>query len=492
MSTPVPALPDEPCKIEICCTAHPSLAAQRLLKSVVRGLKSCQDPEVIAEGMGGAYFCLNEKGRKTAIIKPCDEEALAPNNPKGAIGKNLGDPGWKPTVRVGEAAMREVAAFLLDHDGFANVPTSVLVRARHPVFCYRSKMPSVGSSMVDLTSLPAVTSAAPSGTDTTTSDDDSGAGGEERGADAETARVSNCSSSAASCQLPRSCSAGHVTSYSGTDTTHPGSSDLDSLNLMEMMSRESTCEVDAMFWKPASLSSQLHQPTMRTTSGFPISATVSLSVGFSASHGGSLAGAPGTSLPTAVRLPRPVSSGLLSLAAASFEPSRMSGSLVSSGLAALKLAAAAPPSPHTDPASGREILPMKLASLQEFISHECDTTEMGCGKFSTGDVHRIGILDIRLFNTDRHAGNMLCVPNSGAKPGLAGTRSSGATDLPPKQLQQKWQQGYSLVPIDHGFCLPEALEAAYFEWQHWPQASIPFSEEELAYIDRLDVQVCAV
>ena len=27
-----------------------------------------------------------------------------------------------------------------------------------------------------------------------------------------------------------------------------------------------------------------------------------------------------------------------------------------------------------------------------------------------------------------------------------------------------------LVPIDHGFCLPEALESPYLEWLYWPQA----------------------
>ncbi len=37
------------------------------------------------------------------------------------MGRELGQPGLKPTVRVGEAALREVAAFLLDHDGFAKV-----------------------------------------------------------------------------------------------------------------------------------------------------------------------------------------------------------------------------------------------------------------------------------------------------------------------------------------------------------------------------------
>jgi len=71
--------------------------------------------------MGGTYFFSNEAGRKVGIFKPCDEEPLAPANPKGYVGRNLGDPGWKSTVRVGEAAMREVAAYLLDHDHFAQV-----------------------------------------------------------------------------------------------------------------------------------------------------------------------------------------------------------------------------------------------------------------------------------------------------------------------------------------------------------------------------------
>jgi hypothetical protein len=80
-------------------------------------------------------------------------------------------------------------------------------------------------------------------------------------------------------------------------------------------------------------------------------------------------------------------------------------------------------------------------------------------------VHRIGILDIRILNTDRHAGNLL-VRKIGDGIGTFG------------QVE--------LIPIDHGLCLPETLEDPYFEWIHWPQASIPFSEEELAYIRDLD------
>lgn len=46
----------------------------------------------------------------------------------------------------------------------------------------------------------------------------------------------------------------------------------------------------------------------------------------------------------------------------------------------------------------------KLGSLQEYVSHDCDTSELGASCFPIRDVHRIGILDLRLFNTDRHAG----------------------------------------------------------------------------------------
>ena len=70
------------------------------------------------------------------------------------------------------------------------------------------------------------------------------------------------------------------------------------------------------------------------------------------------------------------------------------------------------------------------------------------------DVHRIGILDLRLFNTDRHAGNMLVREVPTAK------KTSADTWLD-SQLE--------LIPIDHGFCLPEALEPPYLEWLHWPQ-----------------------
>ncbi len=96
------------------------------------------------------------------------------------------------------------------------------------------------------------------------------------------------------------------------------------------------------------------------------------------------------------------------------------------------------------------------ALLQEYVNHDCDTSEMGASRFAARDVHRIGILDIRIWNTDRHAGNILVRRRRESSLGL-----SGLAKLDFSQLE--------LVPIDHGFCLPESLEPPYFEWLHWPQ-----------------------
>ena len=57
---------------------------------------------------------------------------MAPNNPKGFVGRSLGAPGLKATVRVGEGAIREVAAYLLDKDGY--VPTLFVATKIFPVF----------------------------------------------------------------------------------------------------------------------------------------------------------------------------------------------------------------------------------------------------------------------------------------------------------------------------------------------------------------------
>ncbi|KAK8583972.1 hypothetical protein V6N12_068225 [Hibiscus sabdariffa] len=49
----------------------------------------------------------------------------------------------------------------------------------------------------------------------------------------------------------------------------------------------------------------------------------------------------------------------------------------------------------------------KIASLQQFIPDDFDAGDHGTSSFPVNAIHRIGILDIRIFTTDRHAGNLL-------------------------------------------------------------------------------------
>ncbi|KAL5221827.1 hypothetical protein ABZP36_026540 [Zizania latifolia] len=84
--------------------------------------------------MGGAYYFRDILGEHATIVMPTDEEPFAPNNPKGFIGKSLGQPGLKRSVHVGEMGFREVASYLLDYKNFANVPPSMLVKITHSVF----------------------------------------------------------------------------------------------------------------------------------------------------------------------------------------------------------------------------------------------------------------------------------------------------------------------------------------------------------------------
>ncbi|KAM1187720.1 hypothetical protein ACFX2J_023613 [Malus domestica] len=249
---------DQSGPIEVLGYSDQFAKTKKLVRDIVKAIRNDIDPVPVHSGLGGGYFFRNCDGENIAIVKPTDEEPYAPNNPKGFVGKALGQPGLKRSVRVGETGFREVAAFLLDYNNFANVPATALVKITHSVF-----------------------------------------------------------------------------------NVNDG------------------------------VKVNMHQ-------------------------------------------------------------------------------------------NGKQA--SKIASLQQFVPHDFDASDHGTSSFPVAAVHRIGILDIRILNTDRHAGNLLVRKLDG--PGKFG------------QVE--------LVPIDHGFCLPESLEDPYFEWIHWPQASIPFSDDELAYIDKLD------
>jgi len=259
-----------------CCSK-----IKRLLRESAKAIEAGVEPVPAGGGLGGAYYFRNCRGENIAIVKPTDEEPFAPNNPKGFTGRALGQPGLKRSIRVGETGVREVAAYLLDHEHFAKVPATALVKAIHPIF---------------------------------------------------------------------------------------------------NVNRENTGMM-----------------------------------------GGVL----------------PVDSA-------------------------------------------------KIGSFQQFVSHDFDASEHGTSRFPVSSVHRIGILDIRLFNTDRHAGNILVKKLGTDVGGGASTGYKASTSNCWSRSGLRVEEAVELIPIDHGLCLPETLDDPYFEWLHWPQASFPFSDEELAYIDRLD------
>jgi len=102
----------------------------------------------------------------------------------------------------------------------------------------------------------------------------------------------------------------------------------------------------------------------------------------------------------------------------------------------------------------------RYGSLQRFVNSKGCAEDYNPSLFSTKDVHAIGLLDLRLFNLDRHLGNILV--NT---------------------------EDYTLIPIDHGYCLPDFRDLAdsYFDWSVWPQTWIPFSPQVKQYIGAIDI-----
>ena len=116
-------------------------------------------------------------------------------------------------------------------------------------------------------------------------------------------------------------------------------------------------------------------------------------------------------------------------------------------------------------AAGGDEAASYTASAQAFVPGCSQSWDSGPGGYSTEDVHRIGILDLRLLNCDRHGGNILV--------------KDSVRDAEGKRR---------LVPIDHGYTLPTHIADLDYEWQHWPQSKKAFSDELLAYVAAIDVE----
>ncbi|CAJ2667483.1 phosphatidylinositol 4-kinase gamma 3 [Trifolium pratense] len=106
---------------------------------------------------------------------------------------------------------------------------------------------------------------------------------------------------------------------------------------------------------------------------------------------------------------------------------------------------------------------VKIGSLQTFMRNIGSCEDMGPSAFPVEEVHKISVLDMRLVNADRHAGNILV-----AKDGEGGPTV--------------------LIPIDHGYCLPKNFEDCTFDWLYWPQAKEPYSPDTIEYIKSLNAE----
>ncbi|CAE7674220.1 PI4KG3, partial [Symbiodinium sp. KB8] len=109
------------------CPFPPEL--EEVLVQVALGQDSGRRPELAGNGTGGAYFLSTVDGRRVACFKPQDEEPYAPNNPRGNVAAMGTYSPIQPGIMSGEGCVREVAAYLMDHEGRAGVPPTGLVEA---------------------------------------------------------------------------------------------------------------------------------------------------------------------------------------------------------------------------------------------------------------------------------------------------------------------------------------------------------------------------
>lgn len=139
-------------------------------------------------------------------------------------------------------------------------------------------------------------------------------------------------------------------------------------------------------------------------------------------------------------------------------------------------------------------------SLQEFVRNEGSAEDNPAltGLASCLEVQRVAILDVRIFNMDRHDGNVLV----GYRTSNAINRSASRNAAEESSIFQFGEESLGdavneesnssivLTPIDHGLSLPSwtNLGEAWFCWSYWPQAEECLTSATRELILRIDCQ----
>ena len=103
------------------------------IAAVRAGLVAGLAPRLAMEGTGGTYFLRSPNKQNIAVFKAEDEEPFAPANPRGYQGV-MGGAGFRAGLLSGEGAVREVAAYMMDHGGVSGVPATTRVELSKTAF----------------------------------------------------------------------------------------------------------------------------------------------------------------------------------------------------------------------------------------------------------------------------------------------------------------------------------------------------------------------
>ena len=118
-------------KLEKMCAEK--LSYHSKIAEIEKGFNKGYFPKLTDDGTSGCYMLRGLNRIPLAIFKPIDEEQFAPNNPRDFKGP-FGSSTFRPGVISGESTVREIAAYLLDHEHFSGVPQTHLISICHETF----------------------------------------------------------------------------------------------------------------------------------------------------------------------------------------------------------------------------------------------------------------------------------------------------------------------------------------------------------------------